>query len=107
MTKAGVLISGGGLTSSKRGARVHYQDGKRTVVDGPFAETKELIAGFCIAEVSTKEEAVEWAKRGCLANGDCVSECRRIYGEADFGDLQQKVPEVFEKERAFRDRAQS
>jgi hypothetical protein len=63
MTKAGVLQATGGLSSTKRGARIHFEGGKRTVIDGPFAESKELVAGYAIIEVPSKAAAVEWAKR--------------------------------------------
>jgi hypothetical protein len=63
MTQAGVLLATGGLTGTKQGARIHYAGGKRTIVDGPFAESKELVAGYCIIEVPSKAAAVEWALR--------------------------------------------
>ncbi|MEO8875417.1 MAG: YciI family protein [Polyangiaceae bacterium] len=107
MAQQGIIRGGEGLLPSSKGARVYYENGKRSVIDGPFAETKELIAGICIVEVASKDEAIAWAKKGALVEGDCVSEIRRIYDAADFGDLQEKVPEVFEKERKFRESAQS
>jgi len=107
LAKSGALVDGGGLSPSKYGARVFYDAGKRTVTDGPFAEAKELIAGYCIVDVDSQEEALAWARRGVEVNGDCLSEVRRVYGAADFGDLQNQVPEVFEKERAFRERTES
>src|SRR5687768_3085136 len=63
LIKAGIMLAGEGLQSSSKGARVRFSGDKRTVIDGPFAETKELIAGFCIWQVKSKEEAIEWVKR--------------------------------------------
>lgn len=102
MAQAGVLLSGEGLRPSSLGARVIFSGAKPRVIDGPFAETKELIAGFCLVDVASKAEAVEWATRGALVNGDCVSEVRRVFTEADFGALVDEAPEVFAAEREFR-----
>lgn len=63
LVKAGVMVDGAGLQASSKGARVKFSDGKRTVIDGPFAETKELVAGYWLIQVKSKEEAIEWAKR--------------------------------------------
>ena len=70
LLKAGVLLDGAGLQPSSKGARIKFSKGKRTVVDGPFAETKELIAGYWIIEVKSREEAIEWAKRVPAPHGE-------------------------------------
>ncbi|MFC0526868.1 YciI family protein [Phytohabitans kaempferiae] len=86
MAKAGVLLAGEGLYPSSAGARVIYRDGKRSVVDGPFAEAKELIAGFYLIQVRSREEAIEWASRcpmvGIPQGEEAVVEVRQI-GESD------------------------
>src|ERR1035438_2869367 len=88
MAKAGVLLSAEGLQASSKGARVKFLRGKRTVVDGPFAETKELIAGFWLIQVKSKEEAIAWASR-CPnpAGGDNEAEIeiRQVFEACDFG----------------------
>jgi len=70
MIKAGVMLAGDGLQASAKGARVRYSGDKRTIVDGPFAEAKELIAGFWIIQVKSKEEAIEWARRVPFVDGE-------------------------------------
>ena len=107
LIKAGVMLAGEGLHPSAKGARVRFSGTKRTVVDGPFAETKELIAGFWIFQVKSKEEAIEWVKRAPnpMPGTDSEIEIRQIFEAEDFGDLNQQVPEVFEKEKQFRDAA--
>ena len=87
MAKAGVLLAGEGLHPSARGARVKFSGDKRTVIDGPFAETKELVAGFWIWQVKSKEEAIEWVKR-CPnpMPGDSEIEIRQIFEAEDFGE---------------------
>lgn len=98
MVKAGVMLSGEGLQPSSKGARVKFSGGKRTVVDGPFAETKELIAGFWMIQVKSKEEAVEWVKR-CPSplEGEAEIEIRQVFSAEDFGDAF--TPELREQER--------
>jgi hypothetical protein len=105
LIKAGVMIAGEGLMSSAKGARVRFSGNKRTVIDGPFAETKELIAGFWIFQVKSKEEAIEWVKRAPnpMPGTESEIEIRQIFEAEDFGDLNQQVPEVFEKEKQFRE----
>jgi len=105
LIKAGVMIAGEGLQSSAKGARVRFSGSKRTVIDGPFAETKELIAGFWIFQVKSKEEAIEWVKRAPnpMPGTESEIEIRQIFEAEDFGDLSQQVPEVFEKEKQFRE----
>ena len=101
LAKAGVLVAGEGLHPSSKGARVRFSGSKRTVVDGPFAETKELIAGFWIWQVKSKQEAIEWVKR-CPNphNEDCEVEIRQIFEAEDFGDAL--TPELREKEERMR-----
>jgi len=99
LAKAGILLAGDGLQPSSKGARVRFSGPKRTVVDGPFAETKELIAGFWIWKVKSKEEAIEWVKR-CPnpMPGDSEIEIRQLFEAEDFGE--QFTPEL--KEQAER-----
>ncbi len=112
LLKAGVLLAAEGLHPSSKGARIRFAGGKRTVLDGPFAEAKELIAGFWMIQVKSREEAIEWASRVPFESGDASSrdgvgeiEVRQIFDEADFPpELVAKVPEVFEAEREFRER---
>jgi hypothetical protein len=101
LAKAGVLLAGEGLQPSSKGARVKFSGGKRTVIDGPFAETKELIAGFWIWQVKSKEEAIEWVKR-CPNphNEDCEIEIRQIFEAEDFG--AEFTPELREQESKLR-----
>ncbi len=88
MVKAGVLLAGEGLHPSSKGARVRFSGGRRTVIDGPFTETKELIAGFWILQCRSKEEALEWAKRSPPPfRGDCEIELRQIFAPEDFAYL--------------------
>ena len=101
LIKAGVLLAGEGLHASSKGARIKFGGGKRTVVDGPFAETKELLAGFWLVQVKSREEAIEWFKRAPFPDGEEL-ELRQVFEEADFGDLVAKAPAVFEAEREFR-----
>lgn len=99
MAKAGVMLMGEGLHASSKGARVHFSKGKTTVVDGPFAETKELIAGFWLIEVKSKAEAIEWARRSPAPHEgeDTYIEVRQVFESADFG------PEVEAQENALRE----
>ena len=101
MVRAGILLAGEGLHPSSQGARVHFSGKERTVVDGPFAETKELVAGFWLIDVSSKEEAIEWMKR-CPnpMPGESELEIRRVFEADDFGD--QLTPELREQEERLR-----
>jgi hypothetical protein len=103
LAKAGIMLAGDGLRPSSKGARVRFSGQKRTVVDGPFAETKELVAGFWIWKVKSKEEAIEWVKR-CPnpMPGDSEIEIRQLFEAEDFGE--QFTPEL--KEQAERVYAQ-
>lgn len=87
MVKAGVMLEGMGLQPSSKGARVRLTNGKPTVIDGPFAEAKELIAGFSIIQAKSKEEAIEWVKRWPALDGDgnVEIEIRQVYEFEDFG----------------------
>lgn len=87
LVKAGVLIAGEGLQPSSKGARVKFSGEKRIVTDGPFAETKELIAGFWLIEVKSKEEAIEWVKRAPnpMPGTESEIEIRQVFEAADFG----------------------
>ena len=97
---AGVLLAAEGLHPSSKGARVTLVSGKHVIQDGPFAETKELIAGFWIIQVKSEDEALQWVKRIPLEDGDTI-ELRRVFEAADFTDV---VPEEeVAKEQAWRD----
>jgi hypothetical protein len=105
MVKAGVMLDGNGLQPSSKGARVRFSGNKRTVVDGPFTETKELIAGFWILQVKSKEEAIEWIKR-CPNpyNEDGEVEIRQLFELEDFGaseavDHHRKLEEELAKKK--------
>lgn len=102
LVKAGVMVAGEGLHPSSRGVRVRFSGNERTVVDGPFPETKELLAGFWIFNVKSREEAIEWVKRAPM-DGGTELEIRQIFEMEDFGDLVEKVPEVFEAEERMRE----
>lgn len=101
LVKAGVLLAGEGLHPSSRGARVRFDGTKRTVIDGPFAETKELIAGFWILQVRSLEEAIEWVKRmPNPLNEQSEVEIRQVFDDADFADVA--TPEQMEREKRLR-----
>jgi hypothetical protein len=96
LVKAGVLLAAEGLTASSKGARVRFSGDQRTVFDGPFAETKEVIAGFSIIKANSMEEAIEWVKRApnaCL-NGEGEVEIRKLMDVEDFGDGFTPNPEI-------------
>ena len=102
LAKAGVLLAGEGLQPSSKGARVKFSGDKRTVIDGPFTETKELVAGFWIWQVKSKEEAIEWLKR-CPNphNEDSEIEIRQIFEAEDFGaEFTAELREQEERVRA-------
>ncbi|HMF88500.1 MAG TPA: YciI family protein [Gemmatimonadaceae bacterium] len=87
LVKAGVMLAGEGLQPSSKGARVRFSGSKRTVIDGPFSETKELIAGYWLFETKSLEEAIEWVKRcpNPMPNEDSVIEIRQVFESDDFG----------------------
>ena len=102
LVKAGVMLAGEGLHPTSKGARVRFSGGKRTVIDGPFAETKELLAGFWLWQVNSKEEAIEWVKR-CPNphNEETEVEIRQIFEAEDFGaELTPELREQEERRRA-------
>ena len=105
LVKAGVMLAGEGLHPSSKGARVRFSGTKRTVVDGPFAETKELVAGFWLWQVKSREEAVEWVKR-CPnpMPGESEIEIRQIFEAEDFGAAL--TPELREQEERLRAKLQ-
>jgi len=87
MVKAGIMLDGNGLQSSAKGARIRFNGDKRTVIDGPFAETKELVAGYWIIEVKSKAEAIEWMKRCPNPHeGESELEIRQVFELEDFGE---------------------
>ena len=100
LVKAGVMLAGDGLQPSSKGARVRFDGKKRTVIDGPFSETKELIAGFWIWQVKSKDEAVEWLKRAPFDQTEV--EIRQIFEAADFG--AEFTPELRAQEERQRAR---
>ena len=102
LVKAGVMLAGEGLQPSSKGARVRFSGAKRTVIDGPFAETKELVAGFWIWKVKSKEEAIEWLKRcpNPHPGQDCEIELRQVFEAEDFG--AEFTPELREQEERLR-----
>jgi hypothetical protein len=86
LVKAGVMLAAEGLQSSARGVRVKFSDGRSSVIDGPFTETKELIAGFWLWQVRSMEEAIEWIRRSPFRKGAEEIEIRRVFEAEDFGD---------------------
>jgi hypothetical protein len=101
LMKAGIMLAGDGLHPSSKGARVRFSGKQRTVVDGPFAETKELIAGFWLWKVNSKEEAIEWVKRCPNPHaGESEIEIRQVFEAEDFGT--EFTPELREQEERLR-----
>ena len=96
LAKAGIMLEGDGLHPTSKGKRVRFEGGKRTVIDGPFAETKELIAGYWLWQVRSMDEAVEWLKRAPFDGGAEV-EIRQVYALEDFGD--NFTPELHERQK--------
>lgn len=103
LANAGVLLAGEGLHPSSRGARVRFAGDRRTVVDGPFAETKELVAGFWLVEVKSLEEAIEWVRRcpNPFEDGDSEIEIRQVFEAEDFGPAL--TPEIRAAEERMRE----
>lgn len=104
LVKAGVMLAAEGLHASSKGARVKFSGGKQTVIDGPFAETKELIAGFWLWQVKSKEEAIQWLKRAPF-DGGAEIEIRQIFEAEDFGAAF--TPELREQEARLREQMPS
>lgn len=101
LVKAGVMLEGEGLQPSSKGARVRFSGDKRTVTDGPFAETKELVAGFWMWQCESLEEAIEWVKRCPNPHAEeCEIEIRQVFEVEDFGD--EFTPELREQEERLR-----
>ena len=102
LVKAGVMLAGEGLHPSSRGARVRFSGSTRTVIDGPFSETKELIAGFWLIQVNSKEEAIEWVKRSPnpFPGTESEIEIRQVFEAEDFG--AEFTPELREQEERLR-----
>ena len=96
LAKAGVLLAAEGLAATSKGARVKFSGDKRTVIDGPFAETKELVAGFSIIQVKSREEAIEWVKRApnVFPNGEVEIEIRKVMDVEDFGEAFTPNPDI-------------
>ena len=99
LAKAGVLLTAEGLQPTSKGARVKFSGNKRSVIDGPFAETKELIAGFWLWQVRSKDEAIEWLKRAPFGDGEEV-EIRQVFEAEDFG--AEFTPELRKQEEQHR-----
>lgn len=104
LAKAGVLVAGEGLHPSSEGARVRFDGKDRAVLDGPFAETKELIAGFWIFDVKSKDEAIEWVRRAPMEEGEL--EIRRVFEAEDFGDALPEHIKEWEAEQRAKQEAQ-
>jgi hypothetical protein len=102
LVNAGVMLAGEGLHPSSKGVRIRFGEGKRTVIDGPFAETKELLAGFWLLQVKSKEEVIEWIKRAPFPEGEEI-EIRQVFEADDFG--AELTPELREQEERLRARA--
>ena len=100
LVKAGIMLAGEGLQASSKGSRVTFSGAKRTVVDGPFAETKELVAGFWLWQVRSKEEAIEWVKRAPMPEGSVI-EIRQVFEAEDFGP--EFTPELRAQEERIRE----
>ncbi len=91
LVKAGVLLDASGLQPSSKGWRIRYSGGKRTVIDGPFTEAKELVAGYTMIQVKSREEALEWSRRfpnPTIDGGDCEIEVRQLFELDDFGESE-------------------
>jgi hypothetical protein len=98
LEKAGVMLAGEGLHPSSKGKRIRFDGKKRTVIDGPFAETKELVAGFWVIQVKSMDDAIEWMKRAPFQEGEI--EVRRVFEAEEFGD--SLAPEYREQEERLR-----
>src|SRR5216684_57937 len=104
LVKAGVMLAGEGLHASSKGARVKFSGGKKTVIDGPFAETKELVAGFWLWQVKSREEAIEWLKRAPF--DDTEVEIRQVFETADFAP-SDPTGEIRKSEQKLRETVES
>jgi hypothetical protein len=104
LVKAGVMLAGEGLHPTSKGVRIRFSGKDRTVIDGPFAETKELIAGFWLIQAKSRDEAIEWVKRAPFDGGEEI-EIRQVFEEEDFGD--EFTPELREQEARIRAQAEA
>jgi hypothetical protein len=102
LVKAGVMLAGEGLHPTSKGAKVRFSGGERTVIDGPFTEAKEIVAGYWVWECASRDEAIEWLKRAPFGGGVEI-ELRPIFEAADFGD--QLTPELREANERLREQA--
>jgi hypothetical protein len=102
LVKAGVMLAGEGLHPSSKGVRIRYSGDQRTVIDGPFSETKELIAGYWLLQAKTKDEVIEWVKRAPFQDGDV--EIRQVFEDEEFG--AEFTPELREQEQRIRAQAE-
>jgi hypothetical protein len=103
LVKAGVMLAGEGLHPTSRGARIRFSGDERTVIDGPFAETKELLAGYWVIQTRDRDEAIEWMKRAPFDGGTEI-EVRQVFEEDDFGE--EFTPELREQEERIRAQAE-
>jgi hypothetical protein len=103
LVKAGVMLAGEGLHPTTRGARIRFSGDERTVIDGPFAETKELLAGYWLIQARDRDEAIEWMKRAPFDGGTEI-EVRQVFEEDDFGE--EFTPELREQEQQIRAQAE-
>jgi hypothetical protein len=103
LVKAGVMLAGEGLHPTSRGARIRFSGDERTVIDGPFAETKELLAGYWLIQARDRDEAIEWMKRAPFDGGTEI-EVRQVFEEDDFGE--EFTPELREQEQQIRAQAE-
>jgi hypothetical protein len=102
LVKAGVMLAGEGLHPTSRGAKVRFSDSERTVIDGPFTEAKEIVAGYWVWECGSREEAIEWLKRAPFGGGTEI-ELRQIFEADDFGE--QLTPELREANERMREQS--
>lgn len=100
LVKAGVMLAGDGLHPTSKGARVRFEGGRSTVIDGPFTEAKEIVAGYWIWECASRDEAIEWLKRAPFDGGTEI-ELRQVFSDDDFGD--ELTPELREREARMRE----
>ena len=103
LVKAGVMLAGDGLQASAKGSRIRFDGKQRTVIDGPFTEAKELVAGFWIIQVKSKDEAIEWMKRAPFQEGEI--EIRQVFEAEDFGD--NLAPQMRERDQRLRDQLEA
>ena len=103
LVKAGVMLAGEGLHPTSRGVRIRFSGDERTVIDGPFAETKELLAGYWVIQARDRDEAIEWMKRAPFDDGTEI-ELRQVFEEEDFGE--EFTPELRDQERRIRAQAE-